>query len=119
MPPSDDLIGLLRDTLAAQTKMLGDEFAAIRGEMATTRKQVIALVALALILNAAIVGVGVRYGSFSVTPAGVRADSVEPTKPLPDYPLGALDAISSPASATTDGQAVAPVPGYGYAQPEE
>lgn len=114
MPSNDSsaLVEMLRDALAAQTAMLQSEFVAMRNEMKATRRDLTVVALVALALMAGMVGVGISYsgGTFSTHSSNQTDHSTE--RPV-TFGM-TLDGVipDGAASASTDGQAVAPVPGY-------
>jgi hypothetical protein len=128
----NEIVSILRETLSNQTQVFRDGFAELQQEAATTRKWVVLLVALAMLLQAAMVGVGLHYsgsgGSLTITPSSTlehRApDEAPPEPPTPPPRAGANEPLSvfdfmGTAEATTDGTAPLETPSYGTAEPQD
>lgn len=121
MIADDPVLEILKDALADQTKATQQGFADLKAEMATTRRWVLLIPILGMILQAAMVGVGLNWSGagshLTVTPG----DTVEPEpaeEARPSGPLGPLDYLDPflSAQATTDG--TAPQNAAGYEDPE-
>jgi hypothetical protein len=126
MTADDPVLEILQTALKDQTNATTRGFDELKAEMATTRKWVMILVALAMVLQSAMVGVGLHYsgagGTVTITPSDiVEPPTLEPggggaTHPIPaSDPLGLFDPFTA-AQATTDG--TAPLNAAGYEDPE-